>query len=61
MPKRKAPEAATFGERLVALRKAAAMTQQELADERCPSAIRKRCCAPSMPLFPRQLEVGESP
>jgi transcriptional regulator with XRE-family HTH domain len=33
MPKRKAPEAATFGQRLVALRKAAAMTQQELADE----------------------------
>jgi transcriptional regulator with XRE-family HTH domain len=33
MPKRKAPEAATFGRRLVALRKAAAMTQQELADE----------------------------
>jgi hypothetical protein len=25
------------------------------------SAIRKRCCAPSMPLFPRPLEVGESP
>ena len=33
MPKRKAPAAATFGQRLVALRKAAAMTQQELADE----------------------------
>ena len=33
MPKQKAPEATTFGQRLVALRKAAALTQQELADE----------------------------
>lgn len=33
MPKRKAPEATTFGQRLVALRNAAALTQQELADE----------------------------
>jgi len=33
MPKQKTPEAITFGERLVALRKAAALTQQQLADE----------------------------
>lgn len=33
MPKQKAPEATTFGQRLVALRKAAALTQQQLADE----------------------------
>ncbi len=33
MPKQKTPEATTFGERLVALRKAAALTQQQLADE----------------------------
>jgi transcriptional regulator with XRE-family HTH domain len=33
MPKQKAPHATTFGQRLVALRKAAALTQQELADE----------------------------
>jgi transcriptional regulator with XRE-family HTH domain len=33
MPKQKTPEATTFGERLVALRKAAALTQQQLAEE----------------------------
>jgi hypothetical protein len=32
MPKQKTPEAITFGERLLALRKAAALTQQQLAD-----------------------------
>jgi transcriptional regulator with XRE-family HTH domain len=33
MPKQKTQEAASFGERLTALRKAAGYTQQELADE----------------------------
>lgn len=33
MPKQKTPEATSFGERLVGLRKAAALTQQQLADE----------------------------
>jgi transcriptional regulator with XRE-family HTH domain len=33
MPKQKASEATTFGQRLAALRKAAALTQQQLADE----------------------------
>jgi transcriptional regulator with XRE-family HTH domain len=33
MPKQKTPHAATFGQRLVELRKAAALTQQQLADE----------------------------
>lgn len=33
MPKQKTPEATSFGERLVALRKAAALTQQQLANE----------------------------
>jgi transcriptional regulator with XRE-family HTH domain len=33
MPKQKSPEATTFGQRLVALRNAMALTQQQLADE----------------------------
>ncbi len=33
MPKQKAPEATSFGQRLVALRNAAGLTQQQLADE----------------------------
>ena len=33
MPKQKTPQAASFGQRLTALRKAAGYTQQELADE----------------------------
>jgi transcriptional regulator with XRE-family HTH domain len=33
MPKQKAPEATTFGQRLLALRNAMALTQQQLADE----------------------------